>query len=170
MVRRILLVLLVAGSCLGCDQITKGIARSTLSERGPLSYLGDAVRLQYEENPGGMLSLGAKLPDWLRSLLLTWAVAALLSGFLVYTLVGRSLGSAQVVALSLLIGGGLGNLFDRLMYDGCVIDFVIIGLGPVRTAVFNVADVLILAGVAGIALTTFRRRPAEAGQTVADGS
>lgn len=167
MIRRVLLVLLVAGSCLGCDQITKGIARSTLPAIGPLSYLGDAVRLQYEENPGGMLSLGAGLPGWLRSLLLTWSVALLIAAFLAYTLVGRNLGTAQVVWLSLLIGGGLGNLLDRIMHDGIVIDFLIVGLGPVQTAVFNMADVLILAGVAGLMSTAFRKRSPEGADVLA---
>lgn len=157
MIRRALLVLLVAGSCLGCDQVTKGIARSVLAERDPVSWLGDVVRLQYEENPGAMLSLGAHLPGWLRSFLLVWAAAAMLTLFLAYALLGKNLRNAQVMALSLLVGGGFGNLLDRIMHDGIVIDFMIVGVAPVRTAVFNIADVLIIAGVAWLFLATFRR-------------
>lgn len=168
MIRRALLVLLVAGSCLGCDQITKGIARSVLAERDPISYLGDVIRLQYEENPGAMLSLGAQLPAGVRSFLLVWAVAAMLGLFLLYALFGRNLRNAQIVSLSLLLGGGFGNLADRIMHNGIVIDFVIVGFGPVRTAVFNLADVVIIAGVVGLFLSTFRRGSSDTPVAVTD--
>jgi signal peptidase II len=45
-----------------------------------------------------------------------------------------------------LAGGGLGNLIDRITNEGRVVDFVSLGLGPVRTGFFNVADVAVLAG------------------------
>jgi len=48
--------------------------------------------------------------------------------------------------LSLFIGGGASNLIDRLVYKGAVIDFLNIGIGNLRTGVFNVADVAIVAG------------------------
>ena len=47
----------------------------------------------------------------------------------------------------MIIGGGAGNLIDRIQYDGVVIDFLNVGVGPVRTGVFNVADVAVIAGV-----------------------
>lgn len=54
---------------------------------------------------------------------------------------------ATVVAWSLVLGGGLGNLVDRIMNDGRVIDFMDIGIGSLRTGIFNVADVCITIGV-----------------------
>jgi signal peptidase II len=44
------------------------------------------------------------------------------------------------------LAGGLGNLIDRLAYGGYVVDFVNIGIGPLRTGVFNVADVGVVVG------------------------
>jgi signal peptidase II len=49
--------------------------------------------------------------------------------------------------LVLFLAGGLSNLADRLAI-GSVIDFLNVGIGPIRTGVFNVADVAIMAGVA----------------------
>lgn len=46
-----------------------------------------------------------------------------------------------------MLSGGLGNLLDRIMNDGRVIDFMNLGIGPLRTGIFNVADVCITIGV-----------------------
>jgi signal peptidase II len=56
------------------------------------------------------------------------------------------------IALSLLAGGGIGNLIDRIANDGAVTDFVRIGIGPLRTGIFNLADVAIVVGVLVLAL------------------
>jgi signal peptidase II len=64
----------------------------------------------------------------------------------------------QALGLALVAGGGLGNLVDRFRLRGYVIDFMNLGLGPVRTGVFNVADVAIVAGVILLVLPG-RRRP-----------
>jgi signal peptidase II len=135
--------------CVSCDQATKSIAMAQLAGRPPISLLGDTVRLSYAENPGGFLSLGADLPGWIRSwafgLLALFAVLALL----IVAIPDHSLDRLQVVAVSLLIAGGVGNITDRVIY-GVVRDFLNVGVGPFRTGVFNVADLAITA--AGVLL------------------
>jgi signal peptidase II len=59
--------------------------------------------------------------------------------------------------MSFLTGGGLGNLIDRVFNAGAVTDFVVVGVGPLRTGVFNWADVLIMAG-GGLLLLGVARR------------
>ncbi|HXG00922.1 MAG TPA: signal peptidase II [Bacteroidota bacterium] len=140
----VIAVLLV--SCIGCDQTTKQIARSSLHMSPPRSFFNDLVRLQYAENPGGMMSFGAELPEETRFWFLTVFVGLLLSGILLFTLFARKLTILQTVALTLVVGGGFSNLLDRLHNDGYVIDFLNVGIGSLRTAIFNVADVLILMG------------------------
>jgi len=54
--------------------------------------------------------------------------------------------------LMLIVGGGLGNLIDRLFFGGKVTDFVSMGIGPLRTGIFNVADVAIMFGSLGMFL------------------
>jgi signal peptidase II len=47
----------------------------------------------------------------------------------------------------LIVGGGVSNLIDRLRYGGYVVDFLNVGIGSLRTGIFNVADMAIMAGV-----------------------
>jgi signal peptidase II len=53
-----------------------------------------------------------------------------------------------VVGFSLIAGGGAGNLIDRLLRGGRVGDFIMVGIGSVRTGIFNLADLAVLAGCA----------------------
>ena len=60
--KRVSLVVLVLIAGVGCDQVTKAVARSVLPGSGGWSLLGDTVRLQLAQNRGAFLSLGATLP------------------------------------------------------------------------------------------------------------
>jgi len=151
--KRISLIVLVAGSCVGCDQVTKGIAKSGLLDSNPVSLFGDTIQLQYEENHGGMLSLGVGLSPEGRFLVLTVFVGICLFGFLLFAIMNHMLRLPHIVGLSLVVGGGLGNLLDRLTNNGAVIDFLILEIGSVRTAVFNLADVAIVIGFVSLLLS-----------------
>jgi signal peptidase II len=63
-----------------------------------------------------------------------------------FVLFSREMDRFSVVAAALIIGGGFSNLLDRLYNDGLVVDFMNAGIGPVRTGIFNLADVAIMAG------------------------
>lgn len=144
---RLLLVTSLLLGCVGCDQITKGAARSYLSGAPTQSYLQDTIRLTYAENPGAFLSVGASLSKQARVLVFEGLVGALTLALIAAALFWHQLSKPQIVALSLLGASGLGNLIDRFLYDGRVTDFLNVGIGPVRTGIFNVADV---AGVLGV--------------------
>jgi len=159
--RRIVPVATVLLATIGFDQLTKMLAALHLSSSPPISFVNDLVRLQYAENSGIMLSLGSTLPEWVRFWLFTVLVGMLLFILLLYTLFDRSLDGAQTIALSLMTGGGMGNLIDRIMRDGTVIDFLSVGFGDIRTAVFNVADIAVFAGVI---LMVLHRRSQETDQ------
>ncbi len=150
--------LIVAISCFGCDRVTKIVAQGTLDGGPPQPILGSTVVFEYEENRGAMLSLGAELPPVARFWLFTVGISVMLIllGLFIYL---RSRSAVEIAAGALAVGGGLGNLYDRLTCDGAVIDFVSVGIGPLRTAIFNLADVAILAGVI-FYLVAFLRRPA----------
>lgn len=144
--QRIVVVTLTLLCCVGCDQASKSAARSLLASGDAQSYLGDSLRLQLVENPGSFLSLGASLPARFRFVLFTAAVSALLIGLVGASLFARRLESSRVIALALVAGGGISNLIDRLLYDGRVTDFLNVGIGGLRTGIFNVADMAIMAG------------------------
>ncbi|HVO95813.1 MAG TPA: signal peptidase II, partial [Terriglobales bacterium] len=124
-----------------------------------MSFAADTFRLQYAENSGAFLSLGSSLPESLRHLIFTILVGIFLSGLLSYVLLSRGLAIRHVIYLSLVCGGGLSNLIDRIAYDGHVVDFLNIGVGPLRTGIFNVADMAITAGALLLAFDSFRRSP-----------
>ena len=117
------------------------------------SLFADSLRLQLMENPGSFLSLGASLPQQLRFTLFIAAVAVLVIGLVCGALFARRLSTARFVALALVAGGGISNLIDRLLNDGRVTDFLNVGIGSLRTGIFNPADMAILAGALLLILT-----------------
>jgi signal peptidase II len=143
---RFVVVMLTLCCCVGCDQVSKSAARSLLHSGATESLFADSLRLQLTENPGSFLSMGASLPEHLRFTLFTAAVAVLLTGLVCASLFARRLSTTRFVALALIAGGGLSNLIDRLVYDGRVTDFLNVGIGSLRTGIFNLADMAILAG------------------------
>jgi signal peptidase II len=150
MTKKLYLIILVMVCCIGCDQVSKSIASNNLRFSEPIIFLGNLFRLQYAENTGAFLSLGSGLPASIRMLVFTVLSGGLLVGLFVYIFVNRSFSQKHVFALSLILGGGCSNLIDRVVNDGRVVDFMNMGIGSVRTGIFNMADVAIMAGMAMI--------------------
>ncbi len=154
--RRLLLLLTLAVVCIGCDQATKHIARTALAQREAVSLLNDVVRLEYAENSGAFLSMGAKLPETTRMLLFVALTSIALAAMVWYVLRARHLRTREIVAFSLIASGGVGNLIDRAAF-GAVTDFVSVGFPQLRTGIFNVADMAVTAGVLLLAWSLLRR-------------
>lgn len=145
--KRLALVFVILIGCVGCDQATKLVARDQLQAHAAMSFLGDTLRLQYAENPGAFLSLGASLPHRWGAAVFTVGGIVFVLATLLYAVVAFHSGQLRTVALALICGGGLGNLIDRVRFDGHVTDFLNIGVGSVRTGIFNVADMALMVGV-----------------------
>jgi signal peptidase II len=139
----------------GCDQATKVIARDALDESGPLSYLSGTIRLQLVENPGAFLSLGAGLSESMRFWIFSVAVAVFLAASLWTVFRRNDLDRFTTIGITLMVAGGVGNLIDRLA-RGTVTDFLNLGVGSLRTGIFNVADIAIVVGCILMILSTFR--------------
>jgi signal peptidase II len=120
------------------------------------TYLGDTFRLGLAHNEGAFLSLGGNLPPEARYWLLTVAVGLLLLGIVVYSMVSKKLDAWHVAGYAMIAGGGFSNWFDRARFDGKVVDFLNLGLGSLRTGIFNVADLAILAGIAVLVIHGWR--------------
>ena len=153
--RTAVVLLAVVAATVGCDQVSKRLAAVHLLGSPRQSYLGDSVRLEYAENDGAFLSLGAGLPRWARTALFSAGAALLLAGCGVVAL-RHPWPRLPLLGLGLVLAGGLSNLVDRVA-RGSVVDFLNVGVGPVRTGIFNLADVAILVGVALFALGRRRR-------------
>jgi signal peptidase II len=124
------------------------MASRLLSGRPPVRLLGGALRLGLAENPGAFLGLGDRLPEGARLAVFVAATSIALAGALAWVVSRRDLSLRRSLAAATMIGGGLANLLDRLP-DGRVTDFLILSAGPLRTGVFNLADVAIVAGALG---------------------
>lgn len=128
------------------DQAVKQVAARTLRGQPGISFFGDTLRFEYAENTGAFLSLGAQLDQGTRTLFFVLGVMVII-GFCVTWLWKSANTWLAVISLSSVISGGVGNLIDRV-WRGAVIDFIYLGVGPVHTGVFNVADMAITGGLA----------------------
>jgi signal peptidase II len=157
--RRVPLVAAILLASIALDQATKRVASAQL-ERGVIhSWLGDTFRLQYAENRGAFLSLGAFLPEGARFWVFVVAVGLLLATMLGFALAGRGLAPLEVAGFACFVGGGFSNWIDRVVNDGRVVDFMNLGIGRLRTGVFNVADVVLMVGVGLMLLRGWGRKP-----------
>ena len=121
------------------------------------SYVGGVVRLDYTENSGGFLSLGADLPASARTAIFTVGNGLLLSILGLLAIRHRAVGWS-VFGIALFFAGSASNWVDRLV-RGNVVDFLNVGVGPVRTGIFNVADVAIMVGAAIVIYPDIFGRP-----------
>jgi signal peptidase II len=156
--KRLALILVVLVGCVGCDQTTKSVAQSYLPSTEAWSFLGDTVRLQLTHNTGAFLGLGSSMPEFWRYVLFSVGGTALLFCLLGYALLAKHLHPVGVFAIALYFAGGVSNAVDRWAYGGYVVDFINLGVGPVRTGIFNVADMFIMSGAAIVLASEFQRK------------
>ncbi len=130
------------------DQWTKILAIDSFKGKPPIIFWKDVFRFQYSENSGGFLSLGSGLSDDVRFWLLTVLVGTFLLGLLGYLFWNKKIDRLNTAALTLVVGGGLSNMIDRVFNEGGrVVDFMNMGIGSLRTGIFNIADMFIMAGM-----------------------
>ena len=153
--KKLLTMALVIGLCVGLDQLTKIVARQKLTSAGTISHFGDLFRWHYSENHGAFLSLGANLPEETRFWIFNVLVTVILIGILWSIIAGPDDRPHTLITYSLVAGGGFSNLLDRFLNDGAVIDFMNVGLGNLRTGIFNLADMAITGGVIMLILFSF---------------
>lgn len=159
---RVLLALLIMAATIGCDRATKRLATATLSYGERRSFLADTVRLEYVENQGAFLGLGRQLDDRTRFWLLLVGTGGLLLVAAALSL-RSSARAPEALAWALLLGGGVSNLADRALRDGAVVDFLNLGVGPLRTGIFNVADLAITSGTVLLVAGAWLARRRESG-------
>lgn len=156
---KILLVLAILVITVWSDQATKGIAKEKLQNQPVVQVVDSLFILTYAENDGAFLSLGKNWPAPVKTLVfISLPLLALVwLGWLIVKSKSRS--PLGVIALSLFIGGGIGNLIDRLMNHGVVIDFMNFGIGQLRTGVLNVADLYLTVGAIMLCFVSFDEKP-----------
>lgn len=138
-------IILVVSVNIGCDQISKAVVRENLEDHEDIQVLGEHVVLTKVENSGAFLSLGDSLSPLAKSLLLT-AIPSVTLLMMFFWLFAHNPGKWAIFGLCCMVGGGIGNIFDRIVY-GSVTDFMFIQFGFFRTGIFNAADVSITFGM-----------------------
>jgi signal peptidase II len=154
---RAYLIGLTAQITAGVDQLTKHYAIQLLTEAGamkltPLPF----INLVYARNTGINFGLFGSESAWQPFALAGFAIAISL-GLVYWGLAGS--GRKFPTAIGLLVGGALGNAWDRIA-TGAVIDFINMdccGIG--NPYAFNIADAAIVGGVALIIFATWREEP-----------
>ena len=142
------------------DQITKHWAVLALKGKGVVNVLGDVFILVYAENTGAFLSTGAGWPSILKYTILL-IVPLLLCCFGIVYIIFKEKRFSQVITLACIIGGGLGNLLDRLSNNFIVVDFLNFGIGKLRTGILNVADLSVTFGALAYIIIESKRKQKE---------
>lgn len=137
-----------------CDQISKNLVRKKMFDQEEISLVSNYLRLIKVENTGAFLSLGNTIPQPFKSIILSFLPLLFLLIASVYVLTKKTLSLSRVIAISFVIGGGVGNIYDRLVH-GSVTDFLHIDLGFVQTGIFNMADVSIMVGMIMLLIESF---------------
>ena len=148
--------LLLSAAILVADQITKSIVVSSFS-RGEELAVTSFMSLVLAYNTGAAFSFLAGAPGWQRWFFM--AIAAAASVFLIWML--RRGGSRVLCAgLALILGGAMGNLWDRIAI-GKVVDFLLFHYGGWSWPAFNVADSAITVGAALLIVDSFMQKRGE---------
>ena len=127
------------------DQLTKYlIVHSVPVKTIGFAAFGDFFRIIHARNPGIAFSLGRSFPDEIRSVLFVLLPIAVLAALVVYYFRSEDFTGFQRWAIAGILGGGIGNLIDRILRPDGVVDFIDVkffGLfGLDRWPTFNVAD------------------------------
>jgi len=147
------LFLLVAGTVLGLDIITKLAIQQTLHLYQQVPVIGDYLRLTYIYNPGA--AFGIHLGPYSRVVFLVLSVVALVAlGGMYWVTPVRD--RVRLTAIALICGGAVGNLLDRIRSAHGVVDFLDVGVGDIRWPVFNIADIAVTTGAIFLALSLWR--------------
>lgn len=123
------------------DQFSKYLAFVGLKDSEPIVLIKNFLQLNYVENSGaawGMLQN--------QRVLLIGITLAVIAGLGIYVRSNTTLTKPTLVSISLLVGGAIGNLMDRIKM-GYVIDFIDVRFGSYNFPVFNFADIFVVSGV-----------------------
>jgi signal peptidase II len=154
--RNIILVIIVLAN-IGCDQVTKNIARKKIVPGESISVVDPYFTLTNVENSGAFLSLGDSLPKPIKILLLSILPLLVMAMAVYFIITQRGASHIAIIGLGCIIGGGLGNLYDRILF-GSVTDFMHINAVVFQTGIFNMADVSIMVGMGLLILNEYNKR------------
>jgi signal peptidase II len=148
----LLILVGVAITVYGVDQVSKQFVVTTLAEGEVVPVLGNVLQWQFVRNPGAAYSIASGM---------TWIFTILAAGVITFIIwfARRIRSIAWALVFGLLLGGVLGNLTDRLLREpgfgiGHVIDFI--STPWLIPAIYNVADIAIVSSMVLFMILTIR--------------
>ncbi|MBD3864598.1 signal peptidase II [Olleya marilimosa] len=142
------------------DQVSKFIVRVDVIAGSETEIFGQYFTLHNVENKGAFLGMGSDFSPTLRIALLLVLPIIVLALVLRHIIKDKTINTMTLVGFCCIVGGGLANVYDRVVY-GSVTDFLHIDLGSVfRTGIFNLADVSVMVGMGCLILGSFKNKKA----------
>ena len=153
-------LLLLSALVILCDRLSKNWIIHRIRPGYSIPILPGVFRLSHVINTGAAFSLLENLPpNGVRIGLIVFSVVAAIVVFVFLWITGRTF-SLTSVALALILGGALGNLYDRIRFHH-VVDFLAVRIYHYNWPDFNVADSCIVIGACLLLLEIFRPAPHE---------
>ena len=156
-----IVMFIISAAVVLIDRITKHIVVHQLPNGQAHTVIPGIFRITDVHNTGAAFSMFAETasPATVRNILIAFSVFAVLILLAMLWRVGRTL-SVSSVALALILGGAVGNLYDRVRYH-YVVDFLEVHIHTYHWPDFNAADSCIVIGACLLLLEIFRPQPTD---------
>ena len=155
--RNISITILIAVSIL-LDQLSKFLIRQNVDQYSEIKLIGDYFILTNVEYSGAFLGMGRDFSPFIKTVFLLILPIIVLICIMIYVYRDKQIDKISLIGFCLIIGGGIANIYDRILY-GSVTDFLFIDLGGIfKTGIFNIADLSVTTGMILILLMSFRSK------------
>ena len=159
--KRTLLILVLVILNIGLDQFSKFQIRERVVPGSRTEIIGKQLQLMNVENSGAFLSMGSNSNPTVKLIFLLIVPVIVLGIVLYYVITDKTLDKKSIIGFSCIAGGGIANVYDRLLY-GSVTDFLYMDFGGVfKTGVFNIADMSVTSGMILLLMSSFIKRPSK---------
>lgn len=129
------------------DQVSKFWVRANVAPSSETELIGQKLILTNVENSGAFLGMGSDMNPTLKIIVLLILPVVVLAFVFRHILIDRTMDRWSLIGFCCIVGGGIANVYDRIMY-GSVTDFLHIDLGGIfKTGIFNVADMSVTFGM-----------------------
>lgn len=148
---KIFIGLLLIACNISCDQITKKQVRKRIEMHEQISIVKNNFILTNVENTGAALSFGQQFSPVVKLIIFQIIPILVLVYLFFYIIQKVPVKSLHFIAITFIIGGGIGNIIDRILYQS-VTDFMYLEAGTLHTGIFNMADVSVTLGAITLAI------------------
>lgn len=158
--RTLLLSAILSASIIILDQVVKARIIALIPEnRIGVRLMDDFLWIVHTRNLGIAFSIGDSVSRLIRIILFILVPAVFLTGAVLYSFRSKTLSLLQRISIAFIVGGGTGNLIDRIFRPEGVVDYISFSLfgflGMERFPTFNIADLSITIGACLLLISGF---------------